>query len=203
MAEIIGIHFGDGCMDIKNHSYRITYAINFSEKYYANYIFSLFETVFGIKLKSYIRLNRNCIELYYYSKLLCIYFNEFLEIPYSPKNNLLIPSFLKEDISLLIPFIKGVFDTDGCITTKKGKYCYPMIKLTTKHRDFADQLSESLKILGITNCISKKKDNCGRMGFDVVINGKMCSNFMNKIGSNNLKNIQKWGCWDLNPDFTC
>lgn len=199
LAELIGIHFGDGSMDNKhNYTYKLSYACNIVEKQYANYLINKFQKLFNVSLSKILNQKKSCIILYLYSKTLCKFFNEMLEIPYSPKNNLQISSIILSKKEYLISFIRGLFDTDGCITIQRfDKYKYPLIKISTKYRNFAQSISKALKSLNINSFISTKS---GRnfIGYDVTIRNKEAKKFFQIIGSNNSKNIEKWGHWDLN-----
>ena len=125
------------------------------------------------------------------------YFYQYcLHINPGKKTSLEIPDYIKSDKNYLINFIRGVFDTDGCITSQKsGKYNYPLIKISTQHLNFATQISESLNILSIKNHITKTKANKekGRPNdcYDVVVRNKNIFDFLNKIKSRNPRNLNK------------
>ncbi len=165
LAEIIGIHFGDGCMTHHKTTHRIMYSINSRDASYADYIHSLFLKVFNISMKRIEYPHKNEIELYYMSKNLCLFFNNVLLVPFSPKINLKIPEYIRTNPEYIICFIRGLFDTDGCFTIQRdGKYSYNMIKICTGSKSFAIEIDSALKSLGIQSYICRKK-----MGFDVVI----------------------------------
>ena len=64
LAEIVGIHFGDGCMHIKeNRSYRLSYACNIAEERYSAYIANQFKKLFNISCTIDKRMNKSSIEL--------------------------------------------------------------------------------------------------------------------------------------------
>ena len=199
LAELIGIHFGDGNMQNKcNFTHRILYSCNIAEKQYADYIVNLFRGLFSVDLKSLIIHNKSYIMLYIYSKTLCEFFNNHLEIPYSPKCDLQIPSCVLRNKRYLSSFIRVVFDTDGCITFQRDrKYIYPLVKITSGNRNFAESIVSALDILSIHAFISTKSNNL-YSGYDVVVRNKNAKLFFDKIGSNNMKNIKIWGCWDSN-----
>jgi len=56
-------------------------------------------------------------------------------------------------------FLRGLFDTDGCVTHQKDKgYFYILIKISTKHKIFADDIKKSLDSLNIHSFICKNKN---------------------------------------------
>lgn len=202
LAELIGIHFGDGLMDNRhNYTYRIYYTCNISEKQYANYIINQFKKLFNVSLKLRVRKNKSCIDLYIYSKSLCKFFNEILKIPYSPKDSLSIPEFISNNKEYIKHFLRGLFDTDGCIVyNKSGVRKIPIIRFSTKHKSFAKEIEDNISNLKIKVKTYKKNYKDKYTGFDVVIYGKQSLKLFNLIGSKNIKNIKKWGRQDLNSD---
>ncbi len=66
------------------------------------------------------------------------------------KNNVKIPKFIFKNKSLMTAFLRGLFDTDGCLKfskqTKNVNY-YPRIQLGFRESPFAHQIEELLKNL--------------------------------------------------------
>jgi len=195
LAELVGIMLGDGSLQ-KNHNYTYSVRIAFDarkEKRYCEFVKRLIFNNFNILAKTTLNKKKNCITLYFYSKQLTDYFHEFLGIQYSPKNLKEIPNHVYKNDIFKCAFVRGLFDTDGCITNQKmGKYTYNLIKICTAHSVFAKNIKELLSQLRINSFICTKKDKFGHLGFDVVIRNKNCFHFFDIIGSNNAKNIEKW-----------
>jgi len=194
LAELIGIHFGDGSMSqTHNNKYRLTYTCNSLEKQYAKHIANLFKQLFDVSIKIKENKKKNCVDMYFYSKTLCAFFNTRLGIPYSPKTDLRIPEIVLSNNNYLAAFIRGLFDTDGCITIQKsGKYSYYLLKISTKHKTLADDISKALNILEIPAFISTKSHKTS-VGFDVTVRNKNVTKFFKIVGSNNHKKRKKWG----------
>jgi intein/homing endonuclease len=200
LAELVGIMYGDGCMTNKhNYTYRISIFCNKKkDREHAFYIKKIFVNNFDIIPKETINDKKSDLTLYVLSKSLTIYFNKILQIPYSPKILTNIPSYIKEHQPYLKAFLRGLFDTDGCVTYQRDKgYIYPLVKIITKHKLFAQDIKESLINLGIKAFICRKKDKKGNLGYDIVVRNKRCIKFFEIIGSNNPRNIKKWGCWEI------
>lgn len=198
IAELVGIHFGDGGIHIrKRKSYVTTYTFNLKEKKLIEDTKLWFQQLFGIKLKSFIK--GNSIQFYSCSKMLCYFLNENFEVPLGRKDYLKIPSIIKKKEIYLKAFIKGLHRTDGCQFIKKDKgYEYPIIKITTKCKDFAEEIKDSLIQFGFRATINKKQGE-NYVGYDINLHGK---NQYNKWCSEiyPLKNI-RWGRRDLNADL--
>ena len=194
LAEFLGIHLGDGSMSKDyRYTYKVTYTCNSAEVQYAQYITDLFERLFNVRLRIVRDDKSHCVNLYYYSKTLCEFLNTVLGIPYGEKIDLRIPTLVQSDTKYSAAFIRGVFDTDGCFTTQKyGKYHYPLVKICTKHKRFANEIMEVLGNLGIPAFITRKM-NMRYPAYDVVVRNKNVQKFIDIVGSHNIKNIKKWG----------
>lgn len=201
LAEIIGIHFGDGSMQNYNYTHKIDYTSNIAEIQYIQHIGKLFKKVFNVNLQQYSDIKKNATVLYFNSKAICNFFNKKLQIPYSPKNNLQIPKILNKK-EYKIAFLRGIFDTDGCITVQRqGKYRYTLIKICTKLKNLAQSIQHLLNQLDIPAFICTKNGR-GFLVYDVVIRNKNTIKFFELIGSNNSKNIKKMGMQGFGPRST-
>ena len=92
--------------------------------------------------------------------------------------------------------MRGLFDTDGCIVLQKqDKYRYILLKICTKHNNFAKELHESLTILDIPSFITKKDTSVNNKtftGYDVVVRNKNVAKFFEVVGSKNPRNFRKY-----------
>jgi hypothetical protein len=186
LAEIVGIHFGDGYMKIRpRRTYILTYALNSDDTDYIHHVSGLFHDVFGITLTRRQIQGKRCVEIYCCSRMLCEYFHHVLEVPYSPKNNLTIPSFIRNDPRWQSAFLRGLFDTDGCYTVSvTGPYRYELTKITMKSESFAIEVCNLLSSMGIKSYI------CNKGSFDVVIRRRESSQrFQDLIRPNKTRQI--------------
>jgi len=203
-AEIVGIMFGDGNMQNRhNNTHIIRIFLNSTkDENYSKHIKKLFKECFDIPLKALVREKKSELTVYYYSKLLVKYFNKVLKVPLSPKILSEIPSYIKNYEEFLKAFIRGLFDTDGCVVNQRfNKYQYQIIKICTKHYLFAKEIVFCLNKLGIKSNISRKCNKRGEVGYDIYLNQTQGKIFFKIIGSNNQRNKNKWGHWDSNPNL--
>ena len=182
LAEIVGIHFGDGTMEsgaTPSGTWKLAYACDARRPKYTEYIKRIFLETTGIQLHVSEDRKRHCTVLYIQSKTLCEFFNKELEIPYGRKIDLKIPAYIWANEDYLTAFLRGMFDTDGCyITQKFGKYSYNQLRFTTKHKVFAEDIKRALEKLGMKSYICQK----GCDGYDVTIrNVKSYQKFMELI----------------------
>ncbi|MEA3430649.1 MAG: LAGLIDADG family homing endonuclease [Nanoarchaeota archaeon] len=201
LAEFVGIHFGDGSMIYgPNYKYRVAYACNLNEVDYVEYFQNLFYELFNIKLKKTLYFKKNCIELYYYSKKFCEYMINVLQVPSGRKTNLIIPQYIRSNRLLTIAFLRGLFDTDGCLTVQRdGKYKYLLAKITTSLPDFAYSISKLLKSLNIHCFVTKKGKH--NPGCDVVIRHLNVIEFLNLVKPVNSKYYRKMGMYGATGTF--
>ena len=186
LAELIGIHFGDGGIHVrKRKSYTVTYCFNSDEVDLLKDVQSWFKQLFDVEIKYITR--KHAFELYCCSKMLCLFLNENFGAPLGKKKHLKIPPIIKSDEVYLKAFIRGLHRTDGCSFKRNcNGYEYPVIKITTNCKEFANEIRDSLIVLGFrayTNERTKSKYE----GYDVVLNGvsqynKWNSDILNKSG---------------------
>ncbi|MBU0929520.1 MAG: hypothetical protein KJ623_00420 [Nanoarchaeota archaeon] len=192
ILKLVGIAFGDGYLkNDKKNGYKLHYCLNNkTDIEYSHYVQRLFFKIFKQELNYSVDKNR--IYLWYISKMVVEFMHNNLEIPYSPKEDLRIPSYIMKENSYLIPFLRGLFDTDGCITLQRdGKYNYILIKICTKHKHFAIDIINGLYLLNIPSFLTQK-EYMGFRGYDVVVRNKNVKPFLEVIGSNNPRNLLKY-----------
>lgn len=180
--------YGDGCLSNYNNKYVIYISGNkkYDFEYHQNTI-KLFKDLFNKDVKINFRKNENTLFIRFSDKEIFNYFVDH-EFPIGKKyNNLQIP-FILNNVKYFNCFVRGLFDTDGCIILtkqhKKFKY-YPRIEITSKSKIFLDNIIYRLKIQGFYGSISNK----GK-GFRLELPGfKNLELWIRKIGSNHpIKN---------------
>jgi len=193
LAYICGILAGDGSIykrEIK-HDYIIKCVGNPKDEkeLYFEVIEPIFRELFGLQLKIKYHDSNTTFGFAIYSKTLFRYLTEIIELPSGKKyDSLKIPPKFDDENKLLINFIRGVFDTDGCISfkrRKKDKPYYPVISLSSKSKRFTTELASKLKELGfkITELYDYKViDKRTEQGFTII----------NRIDMNGDENLKKW-----------
>ena len=124
LAEVCGIHAGDGYMRKRGNSYEFEISGGFDEKeYYDSWVVPLFEKVFDIKIKpQYFKTKGTygfrCCKKEVVERLHACGF------PYGKKTfTVSVPKQILEsrNLDIIYRFIRGVFDTDGTLAFKKRK----------------------------------------------------------------------------------
>lgn len=153
LAYLCGIIAGDGsiCRDHKDFRYSLQIVGNPKDEkeLYHNVIVPYFKSVFNIiPIARYFDGNTT-YGIKIFSKVLIMFLTREIGLPHGKKySKLCIPKYFLNDKALLLAFVRGVFDTDGCITFKK-KYksfpYYPVVSIASKSPEFIKEISNVLK----------------------------------------------------------
>ena len=193
LAYLSGVLMGDGSMGHREdkHEYWIKCVGNSKDEveYYNEVLCSLFAKVFGFCSNPKLHDRKTTYGFSFVSKTIVGYLTKELGHPLGKKyNSLKIPNQFKKDKNLLISFLSGLFDTDGCISFKKGNKNYPhypVISVSSKSKSFTKEIARLLKnlefkIFEIYDYI--KKDNRVKSGYTVI----------NSIELSGKNNLDKW-----------
>lgn len=211
LAEEIGIHLGDGSLGIYRNKFAIKNYLKYAyhiagsyddEQYFKKFLIPLMEKLYNIRSHFYKSKNEKSITLSYQSKGL-LYFKGSLGMPLGKKLNIAIPKIIS-DSDLKLHFIRGLFDTDGCLTFLKRHrkiHYYPRI----------DICSNSSRLIKQVSRILEKNEFVLTTTYDEIRNagnGTLCKTsrlflngqenlfrWMKKIGTSNPKNRNKFNIW--------
>ena len=204
LAEESGIHLGDGYMKIRKDKWGTHYEYfcsshTIDDANYREYTKNLMKKLYGLKPTAD-RFYGNDSSLTYSSKEL-IKFKLIIGIPLSPKKDMVIPEWVKDNKLFLAAFLRGIFDTDGCLSFK-SKNCnphnYPIINIKLSDKYLIEAINKSLKLFDLTTSLSKysqfdKRTNKVYKGYQIDISGKKnLLIFLKKIGFKNRKHITKY-----------
>ena len=193
LAYICGILAGDGSINYrpKKNEYSIKCVGNPKDEkeMYTEVIQPTFKKVFGISPAVKMRDGGTTFGLVIYSKDLVTYLTKTVGLPLGPRyGKLAIPKLFLGNHSLTTEFIRGVFDTDGCISFKKRytqKPYYPVISLCSKSERFMRQIARVLKSKGFKLAeLYKYRVTDARVecGYTII----------NRIDLNGSDNFKKW-----------
>ena len=196
LAYLMGIHLGDGSMNIykrkncNSHDYKIGYSGHLIDEmdFHKETIRLLFELILIKKTKISLdeRKRHSSLRTYLTSKAILTFFHYSLGLPLGPKTNCDIPRIIKfSDIKIKKSFIKGLADTEFCLTFKKRyreKHYYPAIKFETQSKYLAKSVIKILKELGFKLTTT----------FDYVRYRNGVKTIINTINLNGLDNLNLW-----------
>ena len=203
LAELCGIIAGDGCITYykKNGDYRVQIFGDYKEIEYHNYIKTLFQNIFNKTPKTIYK--DDGISIYLNSKDIITKLIK-LGLPAGKKKDIIrIPKWIITNKRFSAYFLRGLTDTDGSITFKKGDrktHSYPTIKIELSSKKFIEDIKSVLKNFGISYCYysGMKKSNFGVFRrYSLDINGKEnLKKWRNLIGFSNRKHLNKIEFWD-------
>jgi intein/homing endonuclease len=128
-SEMLGILFGDGSMSKNHNSVQISIAGHkFDDsEYLINRVRPMFAELFETNLKVLLKKDENTMMLYAYSKEIALVLHEW-GMPFGRKKlSLLTPAVSLDEVA----FVRGLFDTDGCVYRKYGQYLQIQIKFAS------------------------------------------------------------------------
>ena len=204
LAEECGIHYGDGYMKIRKDKWGTHYEYFFASHTqddinYREYVKNLMKKLYDLKPtadRSYgndASLTFSCKEL--------INFKLSIGMLLSPKIDLTVPRWIKENKEFLRNFLRGLFDTDGCLSFKSkngNPHNYPVIHLKLSDKNLIEEIQESLESFSLNSCLVKyfqldKRTNKVYLGYGLDISGhENLQTFLMEIKFNNRKHITKY-----------
>jgi len=142
VAELIGIILGDGHPHTKSNLITIVGSLE-DIYYYQKRVIWLFEFLFN---KTPSLKKRNDLNAYYLmacsKKIMDFLVNE-VKLKRGAKVNASVPEVISSNPKLIPYFLRGLFDTDGCIKfskqTKKINY-YPRVQIALRNSPLAYEL---------------------------------------------------------------
>jgi hypothetical protein len=206
LAEETGIHLGDGSMNIYKGRAFYTVACHWRDDraYMDDFILPLIKKIYG-KTPKPRNWSKGSYGFRICSKEIIKFKSEVLDLPLGKKINARIPEQILCNDSLMIAFIRGLYDTDGSLTLwKTNNKLYPRIFFLNIAKDMVEQVKMFLLKKGfkVTEWKTEYKEKNWNTAYKLSINGeKMLKKWVEEIGFRNPKNIQKLKLFDLNTKF--
>ena len=211
LAEICGIHAGDGYLRIRGNSCELDISGNVEEKeYYDNHVLDLFDREFSLKVKARFFPSRRTYGIRLYDKAL-VHTLISLGFPNGKKTSIVqIPKKIlrSKDEKIICSFLRGYFDTDGCLTFDRKIYnsdsfkvrynYYPRIMLTTCSENLSWNLVQLLGKLGfmVRTYVTKPRKETESLKYRLQLTGNnVLELWMDKIGSKNPTKISRYKIW--------
>lgn len=126
LAYLLGFHFGDGYMSISHRKNAVDYIICYSgnfineKEYYEDHIACLISKLFNLNTKIR-KSTKNTVQILFRSKAIVEFMHKICGLPLGKKDNADVPEIIKNaEPRLQKAFIRGLADTDFCISFKKS-----------------------------------------------------------------------------------
>lgn len=198
LCEFYGILMGDGCLSKFKRSENVTRNQiiisghkSLDKEYHEEYIKSLIKNEFNLTPYIYCRKKDNVRSFIINNKP---FFKALvkLKFPIGKKGQKLeIPiRLLKLSWNLKKYIIRGLFDTDGCLTARKDEgYRYPCLIISSYSKPLIKQLYNMLRNKGYPFWVNKKNTEIRMRGI------KNVNRWMFDIGCSNSKHKDKYEYW--------
>lgn len=163
LAEICGIHAGDGYLRNDGKRVELDISTSLEEKiYYDSHVIPLFSEFFKIDLRGKFFPSRNTYGFVIRDRKVIAKMHS-LGFPYGKKSlTVRIPDFVckSNNIGVKKYFLRGILDTDGCITFdrrysnsyslfKRQYHTYPRLNINTVSQGLSSDIQKLLKDLEI------------------------------------------------------
>ena len=211
LAYFIGIHVGDGCLYLYKRKTCRTIDYNLSYygheidelEFHKNYILPLIKRLFNIDV--WIKTgHKGVIELCFRSKAVFYFLSRVIGLPVGSKKDIDVPHIIKEaDIDIKKAFLRGLADTEGCLTFKKRnkeKHYYPAISIGLQSKNLIYSVKRLLDYLKIDSCVfynlKSKRNGKINIKHQIELNGEKNIDVWFKIlGFNSSKHLTKYSVW--------
>ena len=197
LAEFVGILLGDGNLHKSSNCITIVGSLEDYE-YFENRLIPLINQLFDISPSLKRRKDRNAYYVYFNSKKVMDYLTKEIGLVRGNKINAKIPNFVLEDKKLATHFLRGLFDTDGCLKfskqTKKLHY-YPRIQFCFKKTDFSKKVFEVIENLEFNVAKWSEKRGIFELDYCHISGRENVEKWMDLIGSNNPVQKTKYLFW--------
>ena len=200
LAEFIGIFIGDGSLFIRKHKHDYDFKIvgnPYDEKEYYVHVSWLLMHVLNRTVTPRLHDAGRSYGVRFCSKSLAKQIAKLGIITKLKSHNAIIPIIFLENFSLMRACLRGLFDTDGCLTIKKQYY--PVVTFVSANSKLVLQVANALRKLGIPCSTSYNQKRYDKRTFNLSIRNEVNINgfrnvrrFYTIIGSNNPKMINKY-----------
>jgi len=211
LAEVCGIHAGDGYMRKRKSGYELEISGGFDEKeYYDSHVVPLFEKVFNIQIKPQYFKTKFTYGFRVCQKEVC----EILHacgFPFGKKTfTVSVPKQILEsrNLDIIYRFLRGVFDTDGTLSFKRRngsgyrkihtkRHTLPIVQFACCSNKLSEGISKLLIQTGFHFSFGKRqpKENRGLM-YNVTLQGDQdMLIWLSNIGFKNTTKLNRFLIW--------
>lgn len=184
LAEFIGIYLGDGT--INTYTLKISGDARYDLKYF-EYVSSLVKKLFNLESKIIIEKNRpNVLLLIIRSKNLCCFLKDKYSLNFGNKikNSTKIPEVILKSKKLSLACLRGLVDTDGCISRRGVKGSQFCVQFFNSNRALLNQVREIGFKYGFFSYFTGEETGTNKWS--------NIEKYFKEVGSSNLKHIVRF-----------
>ena len=150
LAEFLGIMLGDGNLNKSSNCITIVGSLEELD-YYNHIVIPLIESLFEVKPKLRFRNDRNAVYIDFNSKQVMNYLSKEIGLVRGNKKFAHVPEIVKNRLENVPHFLRGLFDTDGCLKFSKQaseRNYYPRIQFCFSDAPFVHEVKDLLEKVG-------------------------------------------------------
>lgn len=189
LAELLGILFGDGHLSY----YQMSVTTNSeTDKEHAFFVRKLIEKLFGAKVSVRKKPTKKALDIVTSSRDIVVYFEKLgMPVGNKLKNGLQVPHWILKYPSYRRGFIRGLFDTDGCLyldshRIKNKEYSYIGWTITSYAGTLRNNVVEILRVLGLRPTLTDSQKSVYLRRQDDI------AKYFKIVGSHNLKHLNRY-----------
>lgn len=189
LAELLGILFGDGHLS----NYQIIVTTNsVTDKEHALFVQKLFEQIFHDRPSIMARKDERSVVITLSSRAASDYLHEFgMPRGNKIKENFFIPDWIKDDRGYQKAFMRGLFDTDGCIYADKHLINgHKYISLGWAITSYSSRLRKD--IAAILTGMGYAPTNRGAQTSVFLRRREEIKKYFKEVGSSNPKHLKRY-----------
>jgi hypothetical protein len=211
LAEIAGIHAGDGYLRYRGWSNELDISGGFEEQeYYDEHVIPLFNKVFDLSVNGKFFVPRNTYGFRIHHKKVI---QSMMKLGFPSGKKTLIVSIPNQIINcknkkIWCAFLRGYFDTDGCLNFdrkitnpspfQRKYHYYPRILFTSCSKNLALEVQKLIQKLGFScRCyLYKPKKETENLKYKLQVTGnKALARWMKLVGTKNPSKISRYLIW--------
>jgi hypothetical protein len=183
LAEFIGIYLGDGT--ITKYVVRISGDSRYDLTYFM-YISSLVKKLFNLDSRIATERGNNGLLITIYSKHLCSFLRDKYGINFGDKirNQVNIPKEILNNKRLVLACMRGLVDTDGCISRRGRNGSQFCVQFFNRNKDLLQQVREIGFKYGFFSYFTGEETGTNKWS--------NVEKYFREVGSSNLKHIVRF-----------
>ncbi len=212
LAEAIGIYVGDGYLRYHKQK-ELDISGGYDEKeYYDNHVIPLFNRIFNLNIKGRFFPSRRTYGFVIRDRRVINFFKGLGFPSGSKSTTIFVPDMIikSKEPAIITSFLRGYFDTDGCINFRNRKggksysdfkqkfHYYPKIFLTSVSENLIIDITKLLGLIGFKFYLSlnNPKVKNWNIAYRVILCGNTnTSKWIQLIGSKNPTKLSRFQIW--------
>jgi intein/homing endonuclease len=209
LAEIFGIHTGDGYLRYHDKRKELDISGSLEEKeYYSNHIKYLFKKEFGVNINTRYFPSRKTYGFVVRDRAVLQKFIDAGFVSGRKSESVRVPKQIIDNTLLIKAFLRGYFDTDGCLDFTSRRNClnysafkrnnnyYPRITINSVSQDLIrSDVSKMLEALEIKHTIIRRKSLTHDQQVITLNGAAKVNKWFKLIGSANPTKVIKYDIW--------